>query len=129
MEAYQKEISPQANIFHTDKYGALIGLFRSQRDGTVAEPDPGQIIRKAFGGSPEPEQEEPAATPAPLLPLPAVATIDHVMDLMRTVVITEELREELLARMRDDKFFFRNFGKPIQKGLEPYQLARSHGRA
>jgi hypothetical protein len=55
MAQYHEVVDPKANLFHSDKYGALIKLLRSQRTGQVAEPDPGQVIRQVFGTDPPPE--------------------------------------------------------------------------
>jgi hypothetical protein len=59
MADYEKVIDPRANLFHSDKYGALIRLLRSQRTGKVEEPDAGQLIRAAFGTEPPPPPAAP----------------------------------------------------------------------
>jgi hypothetical protein len=124
MEEYSRIIDPKANIFHSDKFGALIDLMRAQRNGQVAEPEAAQIIRKAFGTEELSVTEE---APKRLPVLSAVTTEEDVYRLILEVIKTEEQRIRLIEFLRDNNFLFLNFGRP-QKRPEPPQLAKYHGR-
>jgi hypothetical protein len=125
MAEYNKEIDREANIFHTDKFGALIELFRSQRSGQVKEPEAGQIIRKAFGTE-EFSVTKEVTNPASLIP--AAMTEDDVFRLVLDVIKTEKQRTRLVEFLRDHNYFFLNFGKG-RRSREPLALAKHHGRA
>lgn len=122
MEEYKKEIDPEANIFHTDKYGALIGLFRSQRSGTVEEPEASRVIKKVFGVQDSPER------PATNEFLPAATAEEDVHRMILDVIKTEPQRTRLVEFLRDHNYLFLNFGKG-RRTTEPLALAKAHGRA
>jgi hypothetical protein len=119
VEEYKKEIDPAANIFHTDKFGALIKLMRSQREGQVEEPEASKVIRKVFG------TEE---VPGSVAILPGAHTVESVLQLIRDVIKTEKDRIKLMEFLRDGQYLLAEFGRGRQS-REPKHLARSHGRA
>jgi len=129
MAEYQKEIDPAANIFHTDKFGALVKLMRDQRNGTVMEPDAGQIIRRVFNTE---ELKPGPITPLPetqnVSVLPAAHTVESVLQLIKDVIKSEKDRIKLMEFLRDGQYLLVEFGRGRQS-REPKRLARSHGRA
>lgn len=128
MAEYQKEVDPAANVFHTDKYGALIKLMHDQRNGTVMEPEAGQIIRRVFNTE---ELKPGPITPLPetqnVSVLPAAHTVESVLQLIKDVVKSEKDRIKLMEFLRDGQYLLVQFGRGRQS-REPKQLARSHGR-
>lgn len=120
MEEYNSVIDPRANLFHSDKYGALIKLLRDQRTGN---PLAGDIIGKAFGTLPDRDQIRSETVQIQLAPAPESAAllnppeqgeepimpkafaIEHLFQRIRDLIITEEDRKRLLEFLRDEKFF------------------------
>lgn len=121
LSQYRGIVDEHANLFHSDKFGAIIKLLRSQRPHQAEEP--GEIIRQIFGTeaspgevntpeglasitkTPEPEPEPPPEAEEEEPVMPKAFAMERLFQRIRDLVITEEDRKRLLEFLRDEHFF------------------------
>jgi hypothetical protein len=100
-----RSIVPEgACLFHSDKYGRVIGLLKAQRNGTLKEADPFVPVELGAGG-----------------PVSTLVTVDSICGMIRDHVKSERDRQRLMNFLRKGNYHMINWGKG--RAAEPAAVA------